>query len=228
VRAARSGEQALRAAASEPRPDLVLLDVMMPEMDGYAVLARLRQEPATAATPVIFVTALADIDNEQKGLDLGAVDYLSKPLSPAILLARVRVQLELKAARDALASQNALLEAKVQARTAELERALAAQQQAHEQLRQTFFSMVQVFASLLELRGSGLAGHARRVTEVARRIGKRIGLEGKEFQEMVVAAILHDIGKMILPDHLLDCPLEQMTAENGRPTCAMPTGAPRP
>ena len=80
VRAVNSGERALRAAAGKPRPDLILLDVMMPEMDGYEVLWQLRQDPTTADIPVIFVTALDTSVDEAHGLELGAVDYITKPL----------------------------------------------------------------------------------------------------------------------------------------------------
>ena len=100
VRAATSGERALQVAASIPFPDIVLLDIMMPDMDGYAVLERLRANPATRDTPVIFVTAMGAIGDEERGLNLGAVDYITKPIQPAIVLARVRTQLELKQARD--------------------------------------------------------------------------------------------------------------------------------
>ncbi len=100
VRAANSGESALRVATSEPRPDLILLDVMMPGMDGYTVLDRLRKNPATVDIPVIFVTALTDLDDEEHGLALGASDYIAKPIKPAVVLARVRTQLEAKHTRD--------------------------------------------------------------------------------------------------------------------------------
>lgn len=102
VRAATSGVRALKAAATEPYPDLILLDVMMPEMDGYETLRALRQDPVTAGIPVIFVTAMDADADEEFGLGLGAVDYVTKPIRPAILLARVRSHLELKEARDRL------------------------------------------------------------------------------------------------------------------------------
>lgn len=91
---ASSGAEALQVAASKDQPDLILLDIMMPEMDGYEVLRRLRQNPATANTPVIFLTALTSIEEEQFGLDLGAVDYITKPISPPVVLARVNTHLE--------------------------------------------------------------------------------------------------------------------------------------
>lgn len=119
VRAASSGARALEAVARPPCPALILLDVMMPDMDGYAVLERLREDPASRDIPVIFVTALADARDEERGLALGAADYIAKPIQASIVLARVRTQLELKQARDRLREQNALLEAEVARRVAE-------------------------------------------------------------------------------------------------------------
>jgi len=113
VLAAPSGERALAIAAGQPKPDLILLDVLMPGMDGYAVLARLRDMQATRDIPVIFVTGLDSIEDEEKGLALGAVDYITKPYRPPIMLARVQIHLELKRARDWLRDQNAFLEAEV-------------------------------------------------------------------------------------------------------------------
>ena len=111
VLAAPSGERALQIADGSPKPDLILLDVMMPGMDGYAVLAALRDNPATRDIPVIFVTGLDSAEDEEHGLELGAVDYIAKPYRPPIVLARVNTHLELKRARDWLADQNAYLEA---------------------------------------------------------------------------------------------------------------------
>jgi putative two-component system response regulator len=113
VRAANSGRRALQIARAEPTPDLILLDVMMPEMDGYQVLAELKAADRTRRIPVIFVTAMDGTDDEERGLDMGAVDYITKPIRPSIVLARVRTQLELKAARDILSDQNAFLESEV-------------------------------------------------------------------------------------------------------------------
>lgn len=119
VRAVRSGERALKAAQTPPRPDLVLLDVMMPQMDGYEVLRRLRADPLSADIPVIFVTALDAMGDEEYGLGLGAVDYITKPIRPPIVLARVRTHLELAAARQRLRARNRNLEAEVARRLEE-------------------------------------------------------------------------------------------------------------
>jgi putative two-component system response regulator len=119
VRAVNSGVGALRAAAGEPRPDLILLDVSMPGMDGYAVLEHLHADAATRDIPVVFVTALTDAGDEERGLRMGAQDYITKPIKPAVVLARVRTQLEAKRARDWLRDQNAVLEAEVARRMTE-------------------------------------------------------------------------------------------------------------
>jgi len=119
VRVANSGERGLRAAQTAPSPDLILLDVMMPGIDGHEVMRRLRADPATAAIPVIFITALDSSENEEMGLALGAVDYITKPIVPAIVLARIRTHLEIKQARDRLADENDWLEREVARRIAE-------------------------------------------------------------------------------------------------------------
>ncbi|CAB1370132.1 EAL domain-containing protein [Denitratisoma oestradiolicum] len=119
VRVARSGAAALRYAALAPLPDLILLDLMMPGMDGYEVFQQLRANEATAAIPVIFLTALNQAQDVVRGLHMGAADYIVKPIEPEVVLARVRTQLEARQARDWLRDQNAFLEAEVVRRMAE-------------------------------------------------------------------------------------------------------------
>lgn len=116
VRAAGSGATALRYALLPPQPDLILLDVMMPDMDGHHVLAALRDNPATRDIPVIFVTALNTPEDEESGLHEGVTDYITKPIKPAVLRARVQLQLELRRSRQHLARQNAWLEGEVSRR----------------------------------------------------------------------------------------------------------------
>lgn len=197
VRAANSGERALRAAASSPRPDLILLDVMMPGMDGYEVLHCLRSDPATRDIPVIFITAMNASEDEEKGLELGAVDYITKPINPAITLARVHTQLELKQARDRLANQNEWLESEVARRMSEN---LLIQDLA-----------VRALACLAEARDSETGNHIvrtqRYVELLARRIARherfRDALEGDRLGMVIKAAPLHDIGKVGIPDSIL-------------------------
>jgi diguanylate cyclase (GGDEF)-like protein/PAS domain S-box-containing protein len=113
VRAANCGARALQVAGGSPPPDLILLDIMMPDMDGYEVLVHLKANPATRDIPVVFVTALTGSQDEWRGFELGAADYITKPIQPAVVLARVRTQIELKRARDRLRDENAYLEAEV-------------------------------------------------------------------------------------------------------------------
>jgi signal transduction histidine kinase len=126
VLVANSGQRALELAIQEPRPSLILLDIMMPDMDGYEVLSRLRSLPSAHDIPVIFLTALSALEDEVKGLQLGAVDYVTKPVQAAILMARVRTQIELDRMRRALVRQNEELEWRVAERTQELRLALHA------------------------------------------------------------------------------------------------------
>lgn len=120
VKIANSGEKALRIAGAETPPDLVLLDIMMPGMDGFEVCRRLKDSPKTKNIPVIFLTAKSEIENEKQGLELGAVDYITKPISPPLVMARVKNNLALKVMADSLRNQNNLLELEVDKRTAEL------------------------------------------------------------------------------------------------------------
>jgi len=120
VKIATNGPKALKIAHSTTPPDLILLDVMMPEMDGYEVCQRLKEDNATREIPVIFLTAMTQVEDEEKGLHLGAVDYITKPISPAILLTRVRTQIRLKETNNFLRDQAEILEQKVQERTLQL------------------------------------------------------------------------------------------------------------
>lgn len=119
VRLANCGTVALRYARIDPKPDLILLDIMMPDMDGHAVLAELKRDQDTQHIPVIFVTALGATVDEQRGMEEGAADYITKPIKRAVLIARVRAQLELKFSRDLQASQKRWLEDEVQRRVSE-------------------------------------------------------------------------------------------------------------
>jgi DNA-binding NtrC family response regulator len=120
VKVANCGEKALKIVASDSPPDLILLDIMMPGMDGYEVCRRLKYDLSTSNIPVIFLTARSEMEDEKKGLELGAVDYIIKPISPHTVLARIKNHLVLKTMAEALKDQNAFLEFEVAKRTAEL------------------------------------------------------------------------------------------------------------
>ena len=132
VKLANHGARALELAASA-NPDLILLDIMMPEMDGYEVCARLKADPRTQRIPIIFLTAKIAMEDEEKGLLLGAVDFIHKPISPPIVLARIATQLQVKAWHDFLQDQNLWLKEEVERRLAE---AIAARAERDEVIAQ--------------------------------------------------------------------------------------------
>ena len=113
VTVAKSGDQALKIAKSGNMPDLILLDIEMPGMDGYQTCEALKSNDVTASVPVIFLTSRNEIEDEKRGFALGAVDYITKPVSPPILLARVKTHLQLKSVRDFLRSKSKYLEEEV-------------------------------------------------------------------------------------------------------------------
>ncbi|WP_085314333.1 HD-GYP domain-containing protein [Derxia lacustris] len=197
VRVATSGARALEVALTPPEPELILLDRMMPGMDGDEVLARLRLDPRTASIPVMFVTAMSSVDDECAGLMLGAVDYLTKPLVPALVLARVRNQLELKRAHDRLRDINAALEDEVARRMAE------------NQIIQDV--TIHALARLAETRDVGTGNHLRRTRAYMRLLASRLRehprfraeLTGDNIELLAKSALLHDIGKVGIPDSVL-------------------------
>jgi diguanylate cyclase (GGDEF)-like protein len=130
-----NGEQAIRRAAADDPPDLILLDVLMPEVDGYEVCRCLKQDGKTRDIPVIFVTVNSDVNDEIKGFRLGAVDFITKPISPPIVQARIETHLALKRARESAAKSNECLEAMVAERTRDLMQQIAERQKAEERLR---------------------------------------------------------------------------------------------
>ncbi|SEP79601.1 putative two-component system response regulator [Ectothiorhodospira magna] len=197
VRAANSGQHALRAAITCPRPDLILLDVMMPELDGYAVLDTLRGQPETQDIPVIFLTALNDPTDEERGLEYGARDYITKPIKPAVLRARVRTQLEVKQARDFLENKNAILEAEIARRMVD-----------NEITQQV---CIRALAHLAETRDPETGNHILRTQVYVRLLAEKLAAHPR-FQAMLIpstidlltkSAPLHDIGKVGIPDSIL-------------------------
>lgn len=198
VKVANNGEKALSIVASDNPPDLILLDIMMPGMDGYEVCSRLKANPETVDIPIIFLTAKAEVADEAHGLDLGAVDYITKPISPPIVLARVRNHLELKNARDFLKDRNRHLEAEVQKRTREV----AAVQDV----------TIHAMASLAETRDNETGNHIRRTQLYVKLLAEKLRnnprfraeLDSDKVIDLLVkSAPLHDIGKVGIPDRIL-------------------------
>jgi putative two-component system response regulator len=196
VLVATSGQQALKLATTR-HPDLILLDVMMPDMDGYAVLSNLKADHKTSEIPVIFVTALSSAGDEEHGIKAGAIDYITKPFSPAIVLARVRSQLEVKRARDWLKDQNNYLETEITRRIADYNCAQNV--------------TIHALARLAEIRDPETGNHLLRTQAyigiLARKISKHPRfsnfLTSHNIDLLIKSAPLHDIGKVGIPDHIL-------------------------
>lgn len=194
---ATSGAKALAIADADTPPDLILLDIMMPEMDGYEVCSRLKTNEKTRDIPVIFLTAKAQIEDEERGLDLGAVDYITKPISPPILLARVKTHLTLKEARDILRDNNLVLEQKVAERT--------------RQLSSVQDVTILAMASLAETRDNETGNHIRRTQNYVRALAIELKdhprfsdfLTNENIELLYKSAPLHDIGKVGIPDRVL-------------------------
>lgn len=181
VKFAVNGGDALAIAQRSP-PGLILLDVMMPGIDGHEVCRRLKADLRTRDVPVIFITASSDAHDEQLGLELGAVDYLHKPLNPPLVLQRVRIHLELH-------NQNLALEAKVRERT--------------RQLEDTRREIVRRLALAGEYRDNETGLHLVRMSHTVRLLALAAGIPAAQAELLHQAAPMHDIGKIGIPDHIL-------------------------
>ncbi len=197
VKVATNGERAIKIAQANPDIGLILLDIMMPGMNGYQVCQHLKAHPETRNIPVIFVTAMSEVADEKHGLELGAVDYITKPVSPPIVLARIKTQLALKQVRDFLLDKNHFLEQEVARRTQEVS---ALQDVA-----------IYTMASLAETRDSETGNHIRRTSHYVKILAQALSqhprfawfLTEQTIELLFKSAPLHDIGKVGIPDHIL-------------------------
>jgi putative two-component system response regulator len=185
VKVANNGEKALRIAYSDTPPDLILLDVMMPGMSGHEVCRRLKANPDRRAIPVIFVTAMDGMEDERLGLELGAVDYIAKPFSPAIVQARVRTHL-------ALYDQTRELERMVAQRTSELVGSRG--------------QIIRRLGRAAEFKDNETGNHVLRMSHYSRLIGAAAGIGETALDVLLATAPMHDVGKLGIPDHVLSKP----------------------
>ena len=197
VKVATNGLTALNLANQQPRPSLILLDVMMPEMDGHEVLRQLRSNINTREIPVIFLTAMNSDDDEERAFGEGIADYITKPLKPALALARVRSQLLVRQARSWLQDQNLALEAEVKRRMLENDLIQAVS--------------IRALAHLAETRDNETGAHIQRTQAYVRLLATRLSdhplfsqtLDNKYIEVLARSAPLHDIGKVGIPDYIL-------------------------
>jgi putative two-component system response regulator len=207
VKAANNGEKAIRIAQSSPNPDLILLDIMMPGMNGYQVCKHLKENRDTKEIPIIFLTAKTSIEDEQHGLELGAIDYIFKPVSPPIIRARIKTHLQLKLASDFLHNQNDFLEKEVHKRTLEL--------QSNQEVT------ILALAALAETRDNDTGNHLRRTQLYIKTLALYLRnhpkfhkfLTDSNIDMLFKSAPLHDIGKVGIPDSILLKPGKLTTEE---------------
>jgi len=195
---AKNGAQALKRVADDPLPDLVLLDILMPDMDGYEVCRLLKDNPRTQNIPVIFLTVKSEVSDEVRGFELGAVDYIAKPMSPPIVRARVRSQLELHKAQQQLEKYSESLEQRVRERT--------------EELNQTKDVAIFCMATLAETRDFETGRHILRTQNYIKKLAEYLAnhprfanyLKSNGTIDMLYkTSPLHDIGKVGVPDRIL-------------------------
>ena len=182
VKFAVNGAETLAGADTDPLPDLILLDVEMPDLNGYEVCKRLKANPALSHIPVIFITARTDPKDQAQGLLAGAVDYITKPISAPITMLRVRTQL-------ALVDQRRALEEQVRART--------------EDLHNTRLELIRRLARAMEFREGGLTNRVLRVSEYVALLCESLGLKSNVVEILSHAAPLYDIGKMGVAEYIL-------------------------
>jgi len=185
VRAAINGAQGLKIARLTNAPDLILLDIMMPGIDGFEVCRQLKEDPTTSHIPIIFVTAKITTADEIKGFELGAVDYITKPISPPVVLARVKTHL-------ALYDQNRELDRKVRQQT--------------KAIHETRLKIIQRLGRAAEFKDDDTGMHVIRMSHYARVLGIAAGMSETAADMLLDAAPMHDIGKIGIPDSILQKP----------------------
>ena len=225
VHTAESGAKGLEILEKEPI-DLVLSDMRMPQMDGAQFLEQVFMR--WPDTKRILLTGYSDANSTIAAINLGKIwRYVSKPWNDSELIMTVQQALahrqlmhenarllELTQSQNTqLKELNASLEKKVAERTEALRKTLGSLEKAHRELKMSFLTMVQVMTGLFELHSRRMAGHSRRVADTARQMAKALGIEEGATQDLVLAALLHDIGKFGMPDHLLNKPFNTMSAE---------------
>jgi putative two-component system response regulator len=191
ISVAMDGAKAIKLAHKN-KPDLILLDIMMPDMDGYEVARILQSDPETADIPIIFLTAMDDVSNKTRGFDSGAVDYITKPFEMAEVKVRAKTHLDLKLARETLKTQNEKLEQLVQERTREI---------------------IIRLAMAAEYRDTDTGMHIMRIRDFTSIVAQRAGVPADEAARMGLASTMHDVGKIGIPDSILLKPARLTASE---------------
>ncbi len=209
VDTASNGQEALDKVSAE-LPDLILLDIMMPGMDGYEVCKRLKESPDTSFVPIIILSALADMESRVKGLSMGANDFLSKPFDRSELAVRVGNLLKAKEYDDFIIEYNRMLEAEVNKKTSDLQTAFEELRAANEELvgtnsllKEGYLDTIEKLTSVAEYKDHETANHVIRVREYSGLFAIELGFSDEESETIKYGSTLHDIGKIAIPSEIL-------------------------
>jgi len=189
------GDEALKKVSDTP-PDVILLDIMMPKVDGFEVAKRLREDEKTKIIPIVMVTALGEVKDRVKALEAGADDFLTKPVEKVELTARVNSLLKVKAYNDHMRNYQRELEARVAKRTNELRRAM-------EKIKVASLDTIYRLSRAAEYRDEDTGAHIKRMSHYAAAVARRMGLDDNTVESILYAAPMHDVGKIGVPDHIL-------------------------
>ena len=193
----KSGEAAIKFLQGN-RPDLILLDIHMPGMDGFETIAAIKESTATADIPVIFLTANDDSNAETRGLEAGAMDFIKKPFVPEVLLLRIRHTIELVRLQADLAREVAIKTQEVVAQ--------------HEKLEKMSMQIVKALSGAIDAKDTYTNGHSTRVADYSREIAKRAGYSEEMQKDIYMMGLLHDVGKIGIPDTIINKP-SKLTGE---------------
>lgn len=189
--------------AKEFSPDLIFLDVMMPEMNGYEVCKKLRGDHLTQNIPVVMITALTDRESRLKGLEVGASDFLSKPVDSTELIVRARNLLRVKEFEDFLKQHNELLDAEVKKKTSQLRLALEELSKSNKKLKESYTDTIHRLTIIAEYKDEETASHIKRSGHYASIITKYLDWPEENVERIFYAAPMHDIGKVGIPSEIL-------------------------
>jgi putative two-component system response regulator len=192
--------------ARRTRPHLVLLDVVMPLMDGFEACERLKEDPVTAHIPVVLVTSLEGRESKIRGLAVGASDFLAKPIDEAELALRVKNLLRVVEFEAILQRHNEQLDAQVRERTSQLEAALDALRRSREELKESYLDTIFRLTTVAEYKDGFTAGHIKRVGHYCRHLAGELGWREPDQEAIFYASPMHDIGKVVIPSGILQKP----------------------
>ncbi len=202
VEKAKSGEEVLTKVQESP-PDVILLDVMMPDMTGYDVCKRLKEKESTQVIPIVMITSLVDKESKIKGIEAGADDFLTKPVDKIELIARVKNLIKVKEYNDSIKDWSRMLQEKVIEQTAKLRESFGQLEEAHAKLERAHLDTIFRLSVAAEYKDEDTADHIHRMSSYAGIVARNMKLPEEQVQLIINASPMHDVGKIGIPDQIL-------------------------